>query len=179
LPNPFDLLLTVSNYIPASAVMVRKNTLLEAGLFDESLRSCEDLDLWLRLSPKHRFAVVNEVLMLRRLHERNMSRDMWTMLTTEVAAYEKAEQYASTLVPGTRWRKVLRKKKSPMLREQGAGYLERGELLLARKSWAKGFRSSYSPRLAAYWLSTFLPRPWVDALRNGKRQVLYALGYRF
>jgi len=175
LRNPFDLLLKVSNFIPASGVMVRKRSLLEAGLFDEGLHSCEDLDLWLRLTPKHRFAVVNEVLMLRRKHARNMTHDRWTMLTSEIAAYEKTELYAPALVPGNRWRKALRKKKVPLLREQGALYMKRGEALLARKSWAKGLRSSYSPRLAAYWLATFLPRPWIEALRNAKRHVVFAL----
>ena len=172
LHSPFELLLAFCNYIPASAVMVRKRPLLQVGLFDECFDSCEDLDLWLRLAPNHRFAVVDEVLMLRRMHTQNMVHNKWTMLCTEIEAYKKAERYAPGLLPTTRWRKLLRRKLTPMLREQAALCLQRGELLQARKSWAKDFRSSYSPRIAAYWLATFLPQAWVEALRKGKRRVL-------
>ncbi len=36
-----------------SCVMVRKQTLLDAGLFDESLPSFQDYDMWLRIAQKH------------------------------------------------------------------------------------------------------------------------------
>src|ERR1700676_717951 len=177
LVNPFDLLLEVGCYFSPSSVLVRRECLLQVGLFDEAIYCTDDLDLWLRLSLRYRFAALNDALSLRRIHGQNMSRDTWTLMVNEIKTYEKLERYAPTLASGAKWRKILRKKKTPMLREQGAGYLERGQLLLARISWAKGFRSSYSPRLAAYWLATFLPRPWIEALRNGKRQTLFALGY--
>lgn len=38
----------------SSAVMVRKDTLLEAGLFDESLPSFQDYDMWLKIARSHR-----------------------------------------------------------------------------------------------------------------------------
>ena len=41
--------------ISPSAAVIHKKTLLELGLFDESLPACEDYDLWLRLC--HRFPV--------------------------------------------------------------------------------------------------------------------------
>jgi glycosyltransferase involved in cell wall biosynthesis len=41
--------------ISPSAAVIQKKTLLELGLFDESLPACEDYDLWLRLC--HRFPV--------------------------------------------------------------------------------------------------------------------------
>jgi glycosyltransferase involved in cell wall biosynthesis len=179
LVNPFKLLLEVGCYFSPSSVLVRKDSLLEIGLLDESIYGTEDLDLWLRLSLRYRFAALNEVLSLRRIHGRNISRDTWSLNANEIKTFEKLERHAPTAAPGTRWRKLLRKRMVPMLREQGAGYLERGQIPLARKSWAKGFRRSYSPRLAAYWLATFLPRSCVEVLRNLKRQALFALGYRF
>ncbi|MBN9380320.1 MAG: glycosyltransferase [Chitinophagaceae bacterium] len=38
----------------SSAVMVRKDVLLEAGLFDESLPSFQDYDMWLKIASSHR-----------------------------------------------------------------------------------------------------------------------------
>lgn len=169
--NAFELLLEVGCYIGASSVLVGRDALLQIGLFDEKIYCTDDLDLWLRLSLRYRFAAVKEVLVCCRVHAGNISRDTWTLMTNQIKTYEKLERYPSGLAPGTKWRKIVRKQKAPLLREQGALYLERGEVLLARESWAKGFRSSYSPRLAAYWLATFLPQPWMEALRNWKRQV--------
>jgi glycosyltransferase involved in cell wall biosynthesis len=177
--NPFELLLEVGPYFSPSSVLMKRDSLLQIGLFDEDIYCTDDLDLWLRLSLRYRFAVLNDVLSLRRIHARNTSNDKWTMLTNEIKAYEKLERYAPRAARGTRWRKLLRNRIAPKLREQGAGYLQRGELLLARQSWAKCYRRSYSLRLAAYWLATFLPQSWVEALRNWKRQLYFILGYKF
>jgi hypothetical protein len=171
LNNPFELLLEVGCYFSPSSAVVRRESLLQIGLLDEGIYCTDDLDLWLRLSLRYRFAVLNDALSLRRIHARNTSNDTWTMLTNEIKTYEKLERHAPTAAPGTRWRKLLRKRMTPLLREQGARYLERGELLLARESWAKGFWSSCSLRLAAYWLATFLPQSCAKALRNWKRQM--------
>jgi glycosyltransferase involved in cell wall biosynthesis len=168
--DAFGLLLEVGNFVATPGVLVKKEALLQIGLFDEAIYCGEDLDLWFRLSQRWRFAVVAEVLVLRRLHARNMTRDTWVWKAGLLKVYEKLERYAPTLATGTRWRKLLRKGKGALLREQGARYLELGDLLLARKSWAKSFRTTCSPRLAAYWSATFLPRPWMEALRSWKRQ---------
>ncbi len=171
LVNPFDLILEGCCYILPTGVLVRRDALLQIGLFDEGFYSYEDVDLWLRLSLTHRFAVLKDVLHLRRIHARNMSQDRLALLTGEIKVYEKLERHSPTVPPATRWGERLLKRKASLLREQGALHLERGELLLARRSWAKGFHTSYSARLAAYWLATFLPQPWVETLRNRKRQI--------
>ncbi len=177
--NPFELLLEVGPYFSPSSMVARRESVLQIGLFDEDIYCTDDLDLWLRLSLKYRFAVLNDALSLRRIHARNTSNDTWTMLTNEIKTYEKLERHAPTVIPGTRWRKLLRKRMASKLRDQGAGFLERGDLLLARQSWAKGFRASCSLRLAAYWLATFLPQSCVEGLRNWKRQALFVLGYKY
>jgi len=169
--NAFELLVEVGCYIGASSVLVRRDALLQIGLFDESIYHTDDLDLWLRLSLRYLFAAVDDALVLCRVHARNMSRDTWTLMTNQIKTYEKLERYGPALAPGTKWREILRKRKISLLRQQGTGCLERGEPLLARKCWAKSFWSSYSLRLAAYWLATFLPLSWTKTLRNWKRQV--------
>ena len=39
-----------SNFIPSSSVVVRKDALIKAGLFDETFKSCQDWDMWVRLA---------------------------------------------------------------------------------------------------------------------------------
>jgi glycosyltransferase involved in cell wall biosynthesis len=49
-----------------SAVMMHRETLIEAGLFDPTKRCCEDLDLFLRFTSEHSIECVAEPLVVRR-----------------------------------------------------------------------------------------------------------------
>lgn len=54
-----DRMLRMTNPgIPPSAVMIRRDTLLDAGGFNEVQRGCEDWDLWFRLRKFGHFAIV-------------------------------------------------------------------------------------------------------------------------
>ncbi len=48
-----------------STVMVRRQLFAQYGLFDNSLLCCEDYDLWLRVSRKEQFLLVDEPLTLK------------------------------------------------------------------------------------------------------------------
>lgn len=52
----------------SSSVLVRKEIFDEAGLFDESMKGLEDLDMWIRILRRHKSAYVNEVLVKLRQH---------------------------------------------------------------------------------------------------------------
>ena len=47
-PATFAALIVERCQIPISTVVVRKNALLKASLFDESLQRCDDYDMWMR-----------------------------------------------------------------------------------------------------------------------------------
>lgn len=48
-----------------STVMMEKNIFNHVGLFDETLRCCEDYDLWLRVSYRYPFLLVDEPLTIK------------------------------------------------------------------------------------------------------------------
>jgi glycosyltransferase involved in cell wall biosynthesis len=52
----------------APSTMIRKTTLLNAGLYDEELGGVEDIDLWFRIGRIAKFANCREVLLKYRLH---------------------------------------------------------------------------------------------------------------
>lgn len=54
--------LVVRNFVPFSTIMVRRQLLIEAGLFDESIRSSEDWDLLVRLSRRCEFLYLDQPL---------------------------------------------------------------------------------------------------------------------
>jgi glycosyltransferase involved in cell wall biosynthesis len=49
-PVTFDSLLREDSTVSTSSTVALRRPLLEAGLFDEGLRRCEDFDLWLRMA---------------------------------------------------------------------------------------------------------------------------------
>jgi glycosyltransferase involved in cell wall biosynthesis len=51
-PATLDALIEERCQIPISTVVVRKQKLVEAGLFDEKLPRCDDYDLWVRTAAK-------------------------------------------------------------------------------------------------------------------------------
>jgi len=61
-------------YITTSCFIVRKNSLILAGLFDLSLNISEDRDLWWRLPRLGRIGFINEVLVTYRVHSKSISK---------------------------------------------------------------------------------------------------------
>jgi glycosyltransferase involved in cell wall biosynthesis len=59
-PNPF--LLKFFNYVPHQSVFVKKEVFEKYGLFDESISSQMDLDLWLRISRKTKWAFFDRLI---------------------------------------------------------------------------------------------------------------------
>jgi glycosyltransferase involved in cell wall biosynthesis len=57
------------------AVMATRKLLIEAGMFDESIRSAEDYDLWLRLALRSKVAVNADILVNIRMHREHHSAD--------------------------------------------------------------------------------------------------------
>ena len=56
-------------FIPAPSVMVRKNAIIAAGLFDESFPSCQDWDMWTRIIMKgYEVRVVKDVVTFYHKH---------------------------------------------------------------------------------------------------------------
>ncbi len=56
----YDYIL-VNNFVPVLCIMHGKECLYETGLFDESLMSLEDMDCWIRMSRKYKFAHIKRV----------------------------------------------------------------------------------------------------------------------
>ena len=81
-----EALLTQRCSVLTSSVVVSRAALLEAGLFDESLRRGQDFDMWVRLAAAGgRFAYSTDPLVLRRIHGMNLSGDRLTELERAAA----------------------------------------------------------------------------------------------
>jgi len=66
--NPLNELMQ-DNFIPSPSVLVTKKAIVEAGLFDESLPSCQDWDMWIRiLKLGYKVNVVQDFLTIYNKH---------------------------------------------------------------------------------------------------------------
>jgi len=58
-------------FIPSPSVMVKKKAIIDAGLFDEKMPSCQDWDMWTRIIMKgYDVKVIKEVLTIYHKHGR-------------------------------------------------------------------------------------------------------------
>lgn len=74
-----------------TSVTARINAIREAGMFDESIRSCEDFDLWLRIVKSGgRIVYHRRSLVLYRRHEGSLSSDRVWMTRHLLAVFEKS-----------------------------------------------------------------------------------------
>lgn len=71
--------LVVRNTILTSSVMVRRCCFENVGVFDCSLRSYEDWELWIRIASRYSFTLIKEPLVLYRQHTSNTSNNWQVM----------------------------------------------------------------------------------------------------
>ena len=78
------------DFVPMPTVVIKHECLDTTGLFDETLRYCEDYDLWLRISHYWEFDFVNKPLALYRLSPEQKSRNYASMLADMIELKKKA-----------------------------------------------------------------------------------------
>lgn len=71
--NQMFLMLLMKNFIPFSSVMAKRDILHKVGLFDESLRGCEDYDLVLKISKLVPLGFISDNLINYRISPGNKS----------------------------------------------------------------------------------------------------------
>lgn len=77
-----------------SSAMVRRDCFESVGMFDRTLTSAEDLDMWLRIAVYYQFAVVKEPLTFYRQYPSSMSKNRQRMLQNLRTVIEKTFQTA-------------------------------------------------------------------------------------
>jgi glycosyltransferase involved in cell wall biosynthesis len=101
-PVTFLSLIRAQCNVITSGVVARRLTLIEAGLFDESLRNAQDFELWTRLARRGaRLGYQRKVLLRYRCREGSLSGDMRNRLARERRVFRYiAENY--DLMPAER-----------------------------------------------------------------------------
>jgi glycosyltransferase involved in cell wall biosynthesis len=157
----FNGLLSAEQSLITSGVVVRRERVFEAGLFDEALRNSQDFDLWLRLAQNGtRMAYRRRVLLRYRSRDNSLSGDEVNVHQRELRVLEKVERsYDLSPVKRAEVFPVIERRKAVLEFELGKLYLARGEFTRARESFGKAnqLRRSLRTRVAV-WSSRIAPR---------------------
>jgi glycosyltransferase involved in cell wall biosynthesis len=144
-----------------TCVTARMSIIRSVGMFDESLRSCEDFDLWLRIVKSGgSISYHRQVLARYRRHKGSLSSDRVWMMTNLLAVMEKVAKRSD--LPDSE-RQVLGKQlasSQTMLRLfEGKHALGRGDAVVALNRLEEANRSLRSLKLSvAILLLRYWPR---------------------
>ena len=104
--KPFSKLVA-ENFISTPTVIIRRECFEKAGLFDETLRSVEDRDLWLRIAANYDIACLPMVVCRRRLHGSNISFEQELSMTSRIKTLEKNRRCFPELAAPAIWHRQL------------------------------------------------------------------------
>lgn len=135
-------------FIEFGSISVRRDRLFEAGLFDESLRSSEDFELWLRLFGTERVCAVDAPLLDYFVGFKSVSSDGDLMLDSVIATWERVAASPERYAPNTG--ACLRRYVAFVLRESIRIYLLQGNLPRARSTAAMLLQFEPGPRARVF-----------------------------
>ena len=91
----FDRLLE-GNYLgTTSTVLLRRECFDEVGFFDESLKSCQDWDMWIRVAKKYEFRCIPEPLVKYYIMRDSISKALKKRFRGHLAVFRKCKKYVS------------------------------------------------------------------------------------
>jgi glycosyltransferase involved in cell wall biosynthesis len=82
---------------PTSTVMIRRECVESVGMFDASLPSRQDYDLWIRITEQYRVDYVDEILVDKREQPDSISTDFERRVAGDCAVLEKVRQRSTSL----------------------------------------------------------------------------------
>jgi glycosyltransferase involved in cell wall biosynthesis len=132
------------NFICNSTVVLRRECLDYAGGFDLRLRSLEDWVCWARISKKYAFGYVEQPLVMYRVHQTNLSRQVGAMAGYRVTAVNLLLEEAGD---------IPRSLRSKMLYSLGMAQMELADWPAAADTFRKAVREDiFNAKALARWV---------------------------
>jgi glycosyltransferase involved in cell wall biosynthesis len=162
----FERLVTGPVVIRTPTVLAEQEMLARAGGFDETIRSGEDYDLWLRLALMSDVALLDEPLVQVRRHEANLSRDWEIAFNGRDRSLAKLQETV-----GSHRRKLLRTERSRNALALAARHASLGNAVATLRTFYRALPYSWgSPvwwlGLAKISLRRYVPQRLLEARRR-------------
>src|SRR2546422_403691 len=151
--------------ISTPTVITRRAVTAGVGRFAESLPIGQDTDLWFRIALGHRFAVLDQPLVRRRLHPTNTTRNSRLLARCVVEIWGRYLERCTEREPEMRQALLddFARKRWNHLFEEGCSLLREGRPREARRRLVEAIGvAPLRPRPYAFWLASLL-RPPSDA----------------
>jgi hypothetical protein len=133
-PTTLDDLLSEGGQILPSGTVVKKGAIVKAGFFDETLKRCEDLDMWLRLADRGaKIAFQGNLLFLRRVHSTALTSDEEKMVSSLIRVLTKVNRAQLSARGLESLDKQLTQARGELGRMQWRKHLDEGNLAAARE----------------------------------------------
>ena len=142
-PRPMFDLLCRDNYVGTSSVVIRRSVLERIGGFDESLRNCDDRDMWFRLTREFGAVYIPRTLHYYRKRDGNIS-SRGPDINTEAKITVLARQLENPLSKENR--RQLRERIAENHVWRAYHQREQGERLESARSFLRAFRLAPRPR---------------------------------
>jgi len=166
-PNALAALVK-KNFIPTGTVLVKRQTLLEAGMFNTEIRYGEDLELWAKIATFHAVTCLPDILMLRRQHGNNATQASEGMLIDLTKAAESIRNFASPqlIAQGVSPNSLVAEAQWTL----GYWYFSGGNNAKAREAFKKSLSQDFTLNNLLYLIFSILPASLINALRVIKQK---------
>jgi glycosyltransferase involved in cell wall biosynthesis len=158
------------NFITLSSVIVKRDCLERAGLFDEDLKCWEGYDLWLRIAFENQIGIVNAPLFLKRLHGSNLLyTETLNWIIGLITIMKKWENEDLNLAEVDR--KTINQKLKTHYARLAAYYLARGKPAEARPALKNSFGRGFTLNGLACLGLSMLPPFAISYILMAKRKL--------
>jgi len=125
--NPEMNDLSKGNFITTSSILLRRECFEKCGLFDESMPTNSDYDMWIRISKDFSFKIIKNALVNYYIHENSLTLDYEKKTIGIEILFEKHDDFF----------KKCRKEYSKQYLDLGVAYCYKGEVQKGRKAFSK------------------------------------------
>jgi len=140
-----DVLLNQVSFFSTSGVMLRKTCLNQVGLFDESLKFYEDVDLWFRVLVYFKAHFLDEELVINRGHAANFARTQ--------SRYPAVDSYKSYLQMRRKAVALFERERRRLTARELERALYRHQLDYIKECLAQGLRAECRGEIFTYFQS--------------------------
>jgi glycosyltransferase involved in cell wall biosynthesis len=165
-PVTLESLLSQRCTVLLSSVVARRQAIIDAGGFDLTIRRGQDFDLWIRMAHcGARLAYQRKVLVMRRVHEENLS---GTAINEQERPLQVLENTLRTMPLSPQQRATAERRvrylQGALARERGKTFLEAGDYRAAQHEFRRAAHTGFSWKLRAALIGLRIAPPLVRRL---------------
>jgi glycosyltransferase involved in cell wall biosynthesis len=153
--------LFLGNFINTSSLILKRDLFDRYDIFNETLKTQEDYDLWLRLSLNNLFGFIDKELVNTRIHSTQLTTNVLEVQKVSNMVLTKYSKNAKDMLPEKLFHKRLADKNSNL----GLAYLKNNDKKIARKLFLSSLKHCpYKVQFYFFVLLTLFPPPIIKFL---------------